>query len=398
MPSILSHLRYSARQLLKAPGFTITAILILGFGIGANTAIFSLINTVLLQPLPYSHPERLVKVVLSYQDSWSNDVDYPDYLDLVAAQTAFDNIAVSHGEPLDLTGSGESQRLSVDFVSPSLFALTGRAAILGRTFNQQEDIPHGPLLAVIGERFWRSHFNADLNVIGKRLTLSEQSFEIIGVVPAQMDLGGSQPTDVYLPANSIAFFSLPIDDPQMSRAARTWHIFGCVGRLKAGVSIAQAQAQLEIIYKGLIDRYPDTDKGYKVRLIPLLDDVVGDYSGTVWLLGAAVGVLLLIAAANVANLLFVRGLERRRELAIRAAIGATRSRLIAQLLLETGLLSLFGGIAGLGFALGSIEIIKKLSPPEVYRLQEIRIEPAALLFVAAVIVLVAFLSGLTPAP
>jgi putative ABC transport system permease protein len=223
MRSLFGSLRYTVRLLLKSPGFAITSVLILGFGIGANTAIFSLINAVLLKPLPYAHPECLVKVLLLYQDSSSNGIDYPDYLDFVAAQTAFDSIALSHGDSLDLTGSGESQRLSVDYVSPSLFALTGRAAILGRTFNQQEDIPHGPLLAVIGERFWRSHFNADPHVIGKRLTLSEQSFEIIGVVPAQMDLWGSQPTDVYLPANSITLFSAPIYE-------RTWRIFGCIGR------------------------------------------------------------------------------------------------------------------------------------------------------------------------
>ena len=386
----MSPLRQTVRLLLKSPGFTITAILILGFGIGANTAIFSLINSVLLKPLPYSHPERLVKVLLPQEGSVRDDFDYPDYLDVAAAQTDFDSIALVHGDFLDLTGSGETQRLCIDFVSPSLFTLTGRPAILGRTFNPQEDIPHGPLLAAISERFWRNHFNADPNVIGKSLTLSEQSFEIIGVVPAQMDVWGPPPTDIYLTVNSLAFFSYPIYQ-------RSSHFFGCVGRLKEGVSIAKALAELEVIQNGLIGRYPETDKGYGIRIKPLLDDVVGGYSGTVWLLGAAVAVLLLIAATNVATLLFVRGLERRRELAIRVAIGATRSRLIAQLLLETGLLSLLGGIAGLGLALGSIEIIKKLSPADVYRFQEVGIDLTTLVFVVGIIVLVAFISGLVPA-
>jgi putative ABC transport system permease protein len=386
----MSPLRQTIRLLLKSPGFTITAILILGFGIGANTAIFSLINAVLLKPLPYSHPERLVKVLLPQEGSVRDDFDYPDYLDVAAAQTGFDSIALVHGDFLDLTGSGETQRLCIDFVSPSLFILTGRPAILGRTFNLQEDIPHGPLLAVISERFWRSHFNADPNVIGKSLTLSEQSFEIIGVVPAQMDVWGPPPTDVYLTVNSLALFSYPIYQ-------RSSHFFGCVGRLKEGVGIAKAQAELEVIQNGLISRYPETDKGYGIRIKPLLDDVVGGYSGTVWLLGAAVAVLLLIAATNVGTLLFVRGLERRRELAIRVAIGATRSRLIAQLLLETGLLSLLGGIAGLGLALGSIEIIKKLSPDDVYRFQEVGIDLTTLVFVVGIIVLVAFISGVVPA-
>ena len=386
----MSPLRQTIRLLLKSPGFTITAILILGFGIGANTAIFSLINAVLLKPLPYSHPERLVKVLLPQEGSVRDDFDYPDYLDVAAAQTGFDSIALVHGDFLDLTGSGETQRLCIDFVSPSLFTLTGRPAILGRTFNTREDIPHGLLLAVISERFWRSHFNADPNVIGKSLTLSEQSFEIIGVVPAQMDVWGPPPTDVYLTVNSLALFSYPIYQ-------RSSHFFGCVGRLKEGVGIAKAQAELEVIQNGLISRYPETDKGYGIRIKPLLDDVVGGYSGTVWLLGAAVAVLLLIAATNVGTLLFVRGLERRRELAIRVAIGATRSGLIAQLLLETGLLSLLGGIAGLGLALGSIEIIKKLSPDDVYRFQEVGIDLTTLVFVVGIIVLVAFISGVVPA-
>ena len=390
MRDLFESLRQTVRVLLKAPGFTITAILILGFGIGANTAIFSLINAVLLKPLPYSHPERLVKVLLPNQGSMRVDFDYPDYLDVAAAQTCFDSLAVWSGAFLDLTGSGETQRLSVGFVSPSLFALTGRTAVLGRAFSTREDIPHGPLLAVISERFWINHFNSDPNVIGKSLTLSEQSFEIIGVVPAQMDVWGPPPTDVYITVHSAALFSYPIYQ-------RSSHVFGCVGRLKEGVGLAKAQAELEVIQNGLIGRYPETDKGYGIRVKPLLDDVVGGYSGTVWLLGAAVAVLLLIAATNVATLLFVRGLERRRELAIRVAMGATRSRLIAQLLLETGLLSLLGGIAGLGLALGGIEIIKKLSPAEVYRFQEVGIDLTTLLFVAGIIVLVAFISGVVPA-
>jgi predicted permease len=386
----VSTLRQTIRLLLKSPGFTITAILILGFGIGANTAIFSLINGVLLKPLPYSNPERLVVASMTYQNGPPMPFNYPDYLDMAAAQTAFDSFAVFHGDYLDLTGSGETQRLSVSFVSPSLFTLTGKTPILGRTFNIQEDVPHGPLLAVISERFWRNHFNGDSGVIGKKLTLSEQSYEIIGVAPAQVDLWGPTPTDVYLPANSIVLFSYPIYQ-------RTFRIFGCAGRLKPGATVEQARAELETINNGLIDRYPDTDKGYGIRLVPLLDDVVSGYSGMVWLLGCAVALLLLIAATNVANLLFVRGLERRRELAIRAAIGATRSRLIVQLLLETGLLSLFGGIAGLASAFGSIEVIKKLSPADVYRSQEVGIDLTGLLFVFGIIVLVAFISGLVPA-
>lgn len=218
--------------------------------------------------------------------------------------------------------------------------------------------------------------------------MGEQTFEIIGVVPGQLDLWEPRPTDVYLPTNQFGWDAI---------YQRTYHVFNCFGRLRDGVGIAQAQAELEVVHNGLIDRYPETDKGYGIRLTPLLDDVVSGYSGTVWLLGAAVAVLLLIAAANVASLLFVHGLERRRELAIRAAIGATRSRLIGQTLLETGVLSFLGGIAGLGLAVGIIEIIKQLSPPQIYRVQEVSLDLTAILFVGGVIVLVAFISGVLPA-
>jgi putative ABC transport system permease protein len=383
-------LRQTIRMFLKSPGFTITAVLVLGFGIGANTAIFSLINTVLLRPLPYQHPGRLVIVSLPGQNSPLQPFDYPDYLDIAAAQTSFSSLAITQSRFLDLTGSGETQRVTVEYASPSLFIVTGRSAIVGRLYNTQEDVPGGPLLTVISERFWRSHFNGDPRVIGKRLTLSEETFEIIGVVPAQLDLWGSRSADIYLPINAMTLSSAPIYE-------RTFHALNCFGRLKDGVSIAQAQAELEVVHNGLIDRYPDTDKGYSIRLTPLLDNVVSGYSGTVWLLGAAVSILLLIAAANVGSLLFVRGLERRRELAIRAAIGATRSRLFGQMLLETSVLSFLGGIAGLTLSVGIIEIIKQLSPPEIYRIQEVGVDLTSMLFVGGVILLVAFISGVLPA-
>ena len=380
----------TVRRLLKAPSFTITAVIILGFGIGANTAIFSLINATLLKPLPYADPERLVMISMPYQNDPQTPVDYPDFLDIADQQTYFDKIAISYRDHLDLTGSGKTQRLAVGFVSPSLFALTGRRAILGRTFGTEEDIAHGPLLALISEQFWKNHFNDDPGVIGKKLILSEQSFEIIGVVPSQVDLWSPLGTDVYLPVNAANLFDYPVSN-------RTTHMFYGLGRLKKGVSLAQAQAQLETIHNRLIDQYPDSDKGYGIRLDSLLETVVKGYSGTVWLMGAAVALLLLIAAANVANLLFVRGLERGRELAIRAAVGATRSRLMRHLLLETSVLSLFGGILGIALAWGSVAFIKKLSPPDIYRIQQVQVDMPALGFVLGIIIVIAFASGIVPA-
>ena len=364
--------------------------MILGFGIGANIAIFSLVNATLLKPLPYADPERLVTIAMPYQNDPETPVDYPDFLDIAAQQTCFDEIAISCRDNLDLSGTGKPQRLVVGFVSESLFALTGRRAIVGRTFRTEEDIAHGPLVALISEQFWKNYFNGDPGVVGKKLILSGQSFAIIGVVPSQVDLWSSRGTDVYLPVNVATLFSYPVGD-------RTMHMFYGLGRLKKGVSVAQAQAQLESIHNRLINQYPDSDKGYGVRVDSLLERVVKGYSGTVWLIGAAVVLLLLIAAANVANLLFVRGLERGRELALRAAVGATRFRLMCHLLLETSVLSLLGGILGIALAWGSVALIKQLSPRDIYRIQEVQVDVPAMVFVLGVIIVVAFGSGIVPA-
>lgn len=390
MQSLLSQLRYTIRLLLKSPGFTITAVLILGFGIGANTAIFSLIDSVLLRPLPFPKPDRLVSVFLSYQNVGDSGLDYPDYVDMNAATHSFDSLAVTHSDVLDLSGTGEAERLHVHFVSASLFQVTGRPLILGRSFTEQEDIPHGPLVALLTERFWRTRFNSDPNIIGKSLTLSDQNVQVIGIVSEQVDDAGPPPADAYVPIHALLVFDYPL-------LKRSEHWIGCLGRLKGGVSVAQARADLETIQNNLVDRYPDADKGYGLRISPLLDSIVGRYSTTVWLLGGAVGCLFLISSANVANLLFARALERRKEMTVRAALGASRTRLFSQLLFEAAFLSLLGGVLGLFVAFGTIGIIKELSPQDLYRFQEVGINANALLFVFAVTAAISLLAGFLPA-
>ncbi|MBV9878839.1 MAG: ABC transporter permease, partial [Verrucomicrobia bacterium] len=390
MRGLFGSLKYTARLLIKSPGFTVTAVLILGFGIGLNTAIFSLINAVILKPLPYPNPERLV-CVLQPQDGRPMGFDYPGFVDTVATQHSFESFAVAYRDNIDLSGNGQPENLEVDFVSPSLFKVSGLPAVLGRVFNEQEDIPNGPFVAVLSESFWRSRFQSDPKIIGKNLTLSDHSFQVIGVVPTQVCDWGPPSADVYLPANTITplgFFRLE---------ARDIHRFLGVGRLKAGISVAAAQADLEVIHKNLLARYPDTNKGFGVLVTPMLDRMVKNYAVTTWLLGAAVGCLLLISCANVANLHFARGLQRRREIMIRAALGATRWQLVGRLLIETLCLSIAGGMLGLLIALSSVATIKRLSPPDSFRFQEWSIDLNAMVFVLGIVFLTALVSGLLSA-
>jgi putative ABC transport system permease protein len=257
--------------------------------------------------------------------------------------------------------------------------------------------PNGPLLAVLGEHYWRTRFQSDPNIIGKNLTLSDHSFQVIGVAPAQVSDWGPPGIDVYIPANAVAPLGFFPTNRGYPPELRDLHYFFCVGRLKDGDSVAQAQADLETVHKNLSSRYPDTNRDYGLRIIPLLESMVNDYAATTWLLAAAVGCLLLISCANVANLLFAHGLQRRREIMIRATLGATRWRLISQLLIETMFLSLLGGVLGLLIALGSAETIKKASPPNLYRFHELSVDLSALMFVSGVILVTSLLSGVLPA-
>lgn len=393
----MHQLRYTFRLLLKSPGFTITAILILGFGIGANTAIFSLIDAVILKPLPFPEPDRLVQISEPYQNQQFTPLDYPDYVDIAAAQQTLAAVAVVIRGTFDLSVNGEPQHLQADFVSPSMFKVSGLSPLLGRVFTEQEDVPNGPFLVALSEHCWRSRFHADPSIIGKNIVLSENSFQVIGVVPAQPNDWGPPPAEAYAPIHTLVPLGMVATNRGYPLELRDVHYYGCIGRLKPGVSLAQGQADLETIHNNLLVRYPDTNRGYALRVIPLLDSMLNDYAATTWLLGAAVLCLLLISCANVANLLFARGLQRRREMSIRSALGATRWRLVAQLLIETLLLSFFGGTLGLGIALGSAETIKRLSPPSLYRFQELSVNLNALLFVFAVILLTSLLAGLIPA-
>jgi putative ABC transport system permease protein len=384
--------RHTIRLLLKSPGFTITAVLILGFGIGVNTTIFSVIDAVLLNPLPIPHADRLVQV---FEPRSQNDtktfLDYPDYLEMSQTQHSFDKLAVYDWTDLDFSNQRNPEHVRVVFASANLFELTGMPMILGRPFTRDEDKFGGPRVVVLNRAFWRAHFNSDPGIIGKNLTLSDESFQVIGVCPEQAgNLAELTSEILYLPVHAEEVFG-PSDLEK-----RDAHYLACIGRLKAGVTLSQAQSDLEVIQSNLAVLYPDTDKGYGIRLVPLLTLIEESYSSSVWFLGAAGGCLLLLSCANVANLLFARGLERRREMAIRATLGASRRGLITQLLLETVSLTLLAGGVGFLIAIWGIVLIRALTPDYLSAFQEISPNGTALAFIFCLTGLVACLSGLLP--
>jgi putative ABC transport system permease protein len=391
---MLSHLRYSLRQLLRAPGFTITAIVILGFSIGLSTAIFSLIDAVILKPLPFPNSDRLVQVCLPYQHHPFSVFDYPDYVDMAAAQRTFDSLGLEVERTVDLRTNGEAQLLEAAFVSPSLFRVTGLPVILGRVFTEKEDIPNGPLLAVLSKRCWRSRFQSDPNIIGKNVVLSDLSVQVVGIVPSQMDDWRPPGIDVYLPIHAVATFHFLESEVFANRGN---HLFACFGRLKAGVSLSEGEADLKTIQSNLFIHYPGVNQGRSLRVFPLLGYIVNDYATTIWLLAAAAGVLLIVSCLNIGNLLFARGLYRRREIMIRATLGASRWRVIGQLLLETLLLTVIGGIAGIVIADVCVWAIKSLIPTDIYRFQELQVNWNALGFTFCAIIVAALVAGLVPA-
>ena len=387
MRSLISHLRHTVRLLLKSPGFTITAILILGLGVGANTAIFSLINGVLLKPLPYPQADRLVRIYQPTQDVPRMNVAYSDYVDFRAGQHTLQDLTLIGADDFQITGDAEPERLEGAYVTGNFFSVMGRPFLLGLPFGEKEEKTAANVV-VLTDVLWRNRFHGDPKVIGKNITLNGRSFEIIGITPQQANEIGR--IDLYIP------FSLnPYYKDVSSR--RSGHSFDCIGRLKDGVTLDQAQADFEVITRNLVTLYPDTSAPFGIKLVPLLNRVVSDYSATLWLLGGAVLCLLLITCANTANLLLARARERTKEITVRAALGASRERLVFQLLSESLLLALLGGGTGLLTACWGVSFIKMLDPGKITRLQAISIDGTALLFVFAVTLVTALLFGLLPA-
>src|SRR5579859_354364 len=391
MGNLLQDLKYGLRMLAKNPGFTAVAVLTLALGIGANTAIFSVVNGVLLNPLPYWQPKRLVALYSRTPQFSHSSISYPNFLDWVHDNHSFSALAAFREDDFNLTGMGDPERLPVEMVSASFFPLLGVNPIMGRTFFPNEDQVGGRPVALISEGLWKIKFSSSPDALGKVLTLNGTAYTIVGVIPANFHYQGGNfhRSDVYVPIgqwNDATF-----------RDRRTGMGMDAVGRLKPGVTFAEAEADMAMIGRHLAETYPEADKGTGVTLVPLKQNVVGDIQPFLLVLLVAVGFVLLIACVNVANLLLARSTGRTHEFAIRTALGASRGRVVRQLLTESILLALAGGGLGLLIASWGMQGVLKVLPGALPRAEEIHLDGRVLMFTFAASLLVGILFGLAPA-
>jgi putative ABC transport system permease protein len=383
-------LRYGLRTLAKNPAFTSIAIVALALGIGANSAIFSVVDAVLLRPLPFTKPEQLVML-------WENatHLGFPkntpspaNFLDWQKQASAFTGMAAMVERSFNLTGVGEPERLDGRRVSANLFELLGVPAVLGRTFVPDDDRP-GTHVVLLSYSLWQRRFGSDPSVIGRALTLNGESYTVIGIMPRFVQLPGF--------ANRNDQLWVPIAFPPEEASQRGNHFLEVIARLKPGITLKQAQAEMDTIAARLAQQYPDYNTRTGAVVLPLHEEVVGDIKPALLILLGAVGFVLLIACANVANLLLARAAVRQKEIALRLALGASRSRLTRQFLTESVLLAMFGAGLGLLLALGGIRILKTFIPATILQVQTINIDARVLIFTAVVAIVTGIAFGLAPA-
>jgi predicted permease len=382
MKSALREFGYALRRLRGSPGFTIAATLTLAIAIGATASVFGLVNGILLKPFPYRDMDRILSVLSSNQvlNMSRFAVSPADFIDWRAQNTAFSDLAAIEGGDATVTGTGEPERLSGRVVTPSYFPVLGVTLALGRGLTPDSA---GPAEVVIGYGYWQRRFGGSSSVLGKTLTLDDKPYTIVGVMPAG------------LPGPAELWTRLTFTDSDLVH--RDWHYLAVYGRLKPGATVAGARHEMETIAARLVATYPATNQNWSASVVPIRDQVVGPVRPALIMLLAAAACVLLIGVANLANLFLVRGLARQRELAVRTALGATRGRLVRELVAEAALLGVTAGAMGVALAVAGVRALRLLAPPTLPRLSGIGVDGRVVAFCAATSIATVFLFGVLPA-
>ncbi|HEV7844434.1 MAG TPA: ABC transporter permease, partial [Pyrinomonadaceae bacterium] len=386
MTNLWQDVRYGVRSLLKKPGFAFVAVLTLALGIGANSTIFSFVNAILLRPLPYSNPERLVMLDenSSKQGVASMGVSFPNFLDWREQNHVFEDIAAYGEDTYTLAGGGEPEQVPGARISSGLFEILGVAPTTGRTFRPEEDRPNNNAVVILSYGLWQRRFGGKPGIIGQSINVGNRPHTIIGIMPAGFKF--PEVADLWIP--------LALDTTMWTRND---HGLSAIARLKPNVTVEQAQAEMITVARHIEEQNPVTNEGFSVTVSNLRESLVGDYRKALLILLGVVGFVLLIACANVANLLLARSAGRQKEIAIRATLGASRWRIIRQLVTESLLLGMVGGVLGLVLAVWGIDLLLAAIPIEFPFWMKFSLDGRVLLFTVAVSVLTGIVFGLAPA-